>query len=160
MILLQSVIFNKIVLFGVATPMVLVYFIVKLPVKMNNLLVLTFAFLLGLSVDVFANTLGMAALACVLTAYIRTPLLRLFYGYDNDANNYIIGLRRGSVENFMKFISVIVTIYCAIIFITQAFTLFNMWELLLKIISSAVVTVLLIIAFESISSTASGGKRL
>lgn len=164
-LLLQSVIFNNIVLFGVATPMILVYFIIKMPAKVNILWVMTFAFFLGLSVDISANTLGMNALACVLTAFLRAPVMRLYFGYEEGNKNnskggeYGVGVGRGRAANFAKYAATMSAIYCTIIFVVQAFTLFSFWLLLAKIILSTLITFALIIAFDSIKIS-SGGKRL
>ncbi|MFI3240016.1 MAG: rod shape-determining protein MreD [Bacteroidales bacterium] len=158
-LILQSVIFNKIVLFGVATPMMIVYYIIKLPIKLNRIYALTVVFLLGLSVDIFANTLGMNALASVLTLYFRKPIMRIFYDYETETNSFDVNIRRGGAVNFLKYTITLAFVYCFVIFVIQSFTLFDFWSLLFKIIFSTVLTTVIIIAFESINIS-SGGKRL
>ena len=59
----QVVVFTHICLFGVAVPLVFIYFIIKLPVTLGVNWAMTVSFLLGLTVDLFSNTQGMNALA-------------------------------------------------------------------------------------------------
>ena len=61
-VLLQVTVFNHLVLFGVAVPMVFICWLLRLPVTLNVNWVLTCGFVLGLTVDIFSDTLGMNAL--------------------------------------------------------------------------------------------------
>ena len=61
---------NKIVLWGVAMPVVFIYLILRLPVNLHGGWVLTIAFFSGLIIDIFDNTPGMNALACTLMAAV------------------------------------------------------------------------------------------
>ncbi|MBR2084353.1 MAG: rod shape-determining protein MreD [Muribaculaceae bacterium] len=65
---------NKIVLWGVAMPVVFIYLILRLPVNLHGGWVLTIAFFSGLIIDIFDNTPGMNALACTLMAAVRRPV--------------------------------------------------------------------------------------
>jgi len=62
---------NKIVLFNVAMPIVVIYLILRLPVNLHGGWVLTIAFFTGLVIDIFNNTPGMNALACTILGAVR-----------------------------------------------------------------------------------------
>ena len=66
LVLAQVTIFNHIWLFGMAMPLVFIYFIISLPVTTPVNWTLTLGFLIGLSVDVFSNTAGLNALSCTI----------------------------------------------------------------------------------------------
>ncbi|MDE6503094.1 MAG: rod shape-determining protein MreD, partial [Muribaculaceae bacterium] len=59
LVLAQVTIFNHIWLFGLAMPLVFIYFIVSLPVTTPTNRMLTLGFMLGLTVDIFSNTAGL-----------------------------------------------------------------------------------------------------
>lgn len=68
LVLAQVLVFNRLYLFNIAIPLAFIYFIMRLPVTMSLMWVLTLSFFTGLSVDIFSDTLGMNALACTLLA--------------------------------------------------------------------------------------------
>ena len=70
-LVLVQVVFNKILLFGVAVPIVFIYLLLRLPVHTSVNWVMTIGFVLGLVIDVFSNTPGMNALACTILAAVR-----------------------------------------------------------------------------------------
>lgn len=62
----QAIIFNNLILFNVAVPLVFIYVIISLPVTLGTNISLTLAFITGLAVDIFGDTQGVNALACTL----------------------------------------------------------------------------------------------
>lgn len=62
LVLLQVSVFNRIALFGYATPFLFLYFILKLPTTLSANWTMTLSFLMGLVIDIFSNTPGMYAL--------------------------------------------------------------------------------------------------
>ena len=63
LLLAQVLICNHILLFNVATLFIFIYVIIHLPISLGTGWLLTWAFLSGLTVDVFSDTLGVNALA-------------------------------------------------------------------------------------------------
>jgi len=66
-------------------PMIILY----LPLEMRRSLVIVSAFVTGLLLDVFYDSLGIHTAALLLTAFIRTPILQLMeprQGYRNTAS--------------------------------------------------------------------------
>ena len=73
----QAIIFNNLILFNVAVPLVFIYVIISLPVTLGTNISLTLAFITGLAVDIFGDTQGVNALACTLLAFARKPVYEL-----------------------------------------------------------------------------------
>lgn len=151
-VLCQVVVFNHICLFGVAIPLVFIYFIIKLPVNLPVNWVLTLGFLLGLTVDIFSNTQGMNALACTLLAMCRLPVLHLYVPRLDDLPNADPSSRTLSPSVFMKYAVTLTTLYCTLFFIIDAFTFFDALHLILKIVCSSALTFVIIMAFDGFSS--------
>ena len=64
-----------------------ILFIVLLPFNTPKPLTLILAFILGLSIDMFYDTQGMHAAACITMAFVRSFVLELFApreGYDEQ----------------------------------------------------------------------------
>lgn len=153
LILCQVVVFNHICLFNVAIPLVFIYFIIKLPLTMSvNSLMLT-GFLLGLTIDIFSNTLGINALACTIMSALRNPVLRLYLPRQEDIANSIPSIKTLGLGVFLKYVLTFTLGYCLCYFLIEAFTFFNLGILLLRIIFSTILTSLIIIALASISSS-------
>ena len=71
LLLAQVLILNHIHLFQVATPLLYVYFVVTFRMDTPKWVILTSSFGLGLLVDIFASTPGMAAGCMTLIAMLQ-----------------------------------------------------------------------------------------
>ena len=91
--LLAQIICNRICLFGVAVPIVFIYFIIRLPMNMSANWVMFLSFLLGLSVDIFGNTQGMNALASTILAGSRRWVFSLYFPREDDMTNPVPSIR-------------------------------------------------------------------
>ncbi|HBH47981.1 MAG TPA: rod shape-determining protein MreD, partial [Bacteroidales bacterium] len=76
-VLVQILIFNNIELGGYLNPYVYTLFILLLPFETPGWVVLISGFLLGFSVDIFSETLGMHTAATVFMAYLRPIALSM-----------------------------------------------------------------------------------
>jgi rod shape-determining protein MreD len=62
LIILQVLLLNRINVFGIATPVLYIYFLLKLSIGRNQFYVIISGFLLGLIIDIFLNTPGVCKL--------------------------------------------------------------------------------------------------
>jgi rod shape-determining protein MreD len=76
----QIVIFNNMNFLGFIMPLPYLLFIILYPVNGNRSGLLITSFLLGLTMDVFSNSGGVHAAACVTLAYFRPTYLSLRLG--------------------------------------------------------------------------------
>ena len=152
-LLVVQLVCNKIVLFNIAMPVVFIYLILRLPVNLHGGWVLTIAFFSGLIIDIFNNTPGMNALACTLLAAVRRPVFNLFVSRENDMNIPIPSVDSMGVSDYFKYMATLVTGYCALIFIIQAFSLHNFVLTLARIAGSSVLSVIIIFGLDSLVST-------
>lgn len=152
LVLCQAVVFNHICLFGMAVPLVFIYFILKLPVTLGVNWVLTLSFILGITIDLFTNTQGMNALACTLIGVIRLPVLRLYVPRQDDITNPVPSVGSLGAAVFLKYAATMVTLYCILFFTIEAFAFFDFIKLLIRIAGSAALTVVIIFAFDGFTS--------
>ena len=152
-LLVAQVICSKIVLFSVAMPVIYIYLILRLPLNYSLNWTLTIACLFGLFVDMFNNTQGMNSLACVVMTIVRRPVFDMFILRDDEDNDPIPSMDSLGITGYLKYMATLVTIYCAVLFLTQAFTLHNFPLTLLRIVASSVLSILLIFGIDSLVST-------
>ena len=84
LIALQVLVFNNIKLFGYLDPFPYVLFIILYPVNSNRSLFIFMSFLLGLTLDMFGDTGGIHAIACLLLAYIRPSIFKFSFGLSYE----------------------------------------------------------------------------
>ena len=93
LVLLQVSVFNRIALFGYATPFLFLYFILKLPTTLSANWTMTLSFLMGLVIDIFSNTPGMYALASVSVAFVRRTFIALVLQRGNEEVSLVPSFR-------------------------------------------------------------------
>lgn len=86
--LVQVLFFKDMVLFDRGFCYVYVAFLLLLPLELGILLQMIMGFVVGAIIDIFYDSMGMHAAACVLIMYLRTYWLNLLTpqgGYDSGA---------------------------------------------------------------------------
>ena len=121
-VLIQVLVLNNIHFLRIATPFLYLYFIIKMPVGSSRTQVVFFSFIAGVVIDTFSNTPGMHAAACTLAGFCREPLIRVFMGKDLQHTT---------------------------LFVIESLTLFDPLFLVVRILSSVVMTTLLICTVEA-----------
>ncbi len=149
LVLLQVLLFNRISIFGLAVPILYLYFLIKLPYGRNRFYVIISGFLLGLIIDIFLNTPGMNAAATTIVATFRSVILNLFYP-KNEYEELVPSIHVSAVA-FIKFTIVMVLLHQTLLFFIEAFTLFNLIGTLMRIGASSLLTIILILALDSLS---------
>jgi rod shape-determining protein MreD len=150
LVLLQVWLFNNIHLFGVATPLLYIYFLIKLPVNMNRNTVLLLSALMGLSVDIFEYTLGLNMLTMTLVGFLRYYFLKLFVPED-IFDEFIPSFSTLGKFVFLRYAGALTLIHAFFLFLIESLTLFDPLLLFLRIVSSFILTILIIFAFESLN---------
>lgn len=149
--LAQAVVFDRLVLFGVAAPLVFLYLITSLPVTLGTSLSVALGFAAGFSVDVFADTLGLNALCCTILAFVRKPVFHLYVSYDDDLAGMPPSSQSMGTASFLKYLLTMVALYCVLLFAIEALQLFNVLLMAERIVASTVYTFILLYALDCIS---------
>jgi rod shape-determining protein MreD len=151
LLLAQVLVLNHVWLMNVATPLLYVYFAITFPRNTEKGEVLVWCFILGLLVDIFSNTPGLAAGSLTLIGMIQTYLVELFVPRDSAENLEVSAATLGWGK-FSMLSGTLTLIYCLLFFILEAFNFFD-WQLwILRAVCSTVLTLLLMLAIESVRS--------
>ena len=145
----QVLVLNHVWLLNVATPLLYVYFAITFPRNTAKGEVLIWCFVLGLLIDIFSNTPGLAAGSLTLIGMAQTYLLELFVPRDSAENLEVSAATLGWGK-FSMLSGMLTLFYCLLFFILEAFNFFD-WQLwILRTICSAALTLVLMLAVESI----------
>jgi hypothetical protein len=117
-----------------------VLFILLIPFNTSKPLVLVISFVMGLWIDVFYNTQGMHASACVMMGFARGGILKLLSpreGYDESLHP-----TSSSMGNawYISYALLLIVIHQFILFYIEAFTFHEFFRTLLRVICSSLAT--------------------
>lgn len=150
LVLLQVLILNNIQFSGFVNPYFYVLFILLMPFETPNWILLVIAFLLGLSIDLFANTIGMHASATVLMAFIRPYILRIFAPRDNYEVGTFPRVYYYGFSWFLKYSLILVLVHHIFLFFIEVFRFSDIMMTLSRTLLSSLFTLILIMLSQFI----------
>ena len=179
LLLVQVLILNNVHMEGFATPFVYIYLMIKFASDTGRKEQMLWAFALGLSVDMFADTPGMNASASVLLAFVRPFFLRLFMPRDMSdkllafvrpfflrlfmprdmSDNFIPGFRTMGAGSFIKYVAVCTLLHHTALYAIEYFSAAHAGMAVLHMAASSVLTMACITAIEGIRRTPANKER-
>lgn len=143
-IFLQILVLNNIQFSGYVNPYLYVFIILMLPFATPVWMVMLISLGAGLLIDMFQDTMGMHAAACVMMGYSRSFILKLFSprdGYDSSTEPTLHYL---GASWYLSYSILLVLIHHFTFFFLEAFSADEMLFTLSRMMLSLVFTVLLI----------------
>lgn len=144
LVLVQVLILNKIQFSGFFNPYIYILFVMLLPLSTPKYLLLILGFLIGLTIDIFSNTLGVHAAATVFIAFVRPFIIRIISIREDDRNDYL-GLHQNSIIWFLSYAFFMVLVHHIFLFYLEVYTFTNFFNTLYRAILSTVFSVIVII---------------
>ncbi len=143
LILVQALILNSINFLGYVNPYIYILFILLFPVNNNRSLFLVLSFILGLTLDLFLDSGGVHAVACLTIAYIRPVVLKFSFGTLYDYHS----LKFNETELIKRttYITILVLIHHLILFSLEIFSSNKIILMLKKSLFSSIFTIILCI---------------
>ncbi len=149
--LVQVLVLNYVWLFNVATPLLYVFFAITFPRNSAKGEVLVWCFMLGLVIDLFSNTPGLASGSMTLIGLLQPYLLELFVPRDS-AENMEVSVATLGMGKFFTFSLILTLLYSLLFFALEAFNFFEWQMWLLRSVCSTTLTMVLMLAIESVRS--------
>ncbi len=152
-LLYQVLILQNVVLFHTAFCFLYVAYLLVLPVETNPIVLMGIGLIMGLAVDMFYDSLGLHAFACVLMMYVRNYWLNSLTpqgGYDSNDRP---SLAMNGLQWFMVYALPMVFLHHSILFFTEAAGFDMFWFTLWKIITSSLFTMVVILIAEFLFPT-------
>ena len=150
LVLAQVLICNHIMIFNVATLFIFIYVIINLPLSLPTGWLLTWAFLSGLIVDIFSDTLGVNALACTVLAMVKKPVFYAYIPKDDRTKDILPSLSSLGFSVYAKYLLSMTAIYCLLVFSIEYMSIADIKEIAIMSAGSALFTFLILIGLDSL----------
>lgn len=151
LILIQVLICNQMNYLGYLNPFVYVLFILLYPVVSNRFQFLIWCFVMGIIIDLFLDTGGAHAAACVTIAYIRPIFLKFVFGaaYEYQA------IRFGETEivTRLTYFALLIIIHHSILLSLLYFDFSKMNLIISNTLSSSLFTLILALLLNVLFSS-------
>lgn len=144
-VLLQVFLFNNIQLGRLINPYVYVLFIMLLPFETPKWVLLVSAFVLGISIDAFSQTLGIHASATVFMAFLRPYTLSVIAPRDNYEPGTLPRLHYYGFRWFLKYTFVMVLAHHLFLFYIEMFSFNDFFLTLSRALLSSVFSITIIV---------------
>ncbi len=144
LVLIQVLVLNQVYLGGFINPYIYVLFVILLPLNSPRYAVLILGFLIGLTIDVFSNSLGIHAAATVFIAYLRPLVIRSISSRDEDRSEYP-GLHQSKFRWFLSYVAIMVLLHHIVLFYLGTFTFSHFFQTFYQILLSAVLSIFIIV---------------
>ena len=148
-VLLQVLVMNNIHLFGVITPFIYIYVILKLPVDVTRSKTILISFLLGFIIDIFSNTFGMHAAACTLIGFVRMPLMERIVDMKEMPEGLQPSYKLFGYSKFIHYAVLLVAIHHITLFLIESFSFFQPLYMIVRMLSSILLTLVLVCVIEA-----------
>ena len=136
----QVLIFNRIDLFGYINPFPYILFIILYPVNGNKSGLLLASFFLGILMDMFCNSGGVHAAACIVLAYFRPSIFKFSFGLSYEYQT--VKLNDILTPERFSFILIAVVIHHSVLFILEVFKISLLIDILLRSVLSTLFTII------------------
>lgn len=136
----QVLIFNRIDLFGFINPFPYVLFIILYPVNGNKSGLLAASFLLGLLMDMFWNSGGVHAAACLVLAYYRTAIFKFSFGLSYEYQT--VRLNDVVTPERFSFLLIAIVLHHFVLFVLEVFKVSFLWDILVRTVLSTIFTII------------------
>lgn len=131
--------------------MIYILFLYWYPIKENRITFIITSFLLGLTIDIFSDTLALNAAATTTIAYLRPTIMRFVFGVNYEFQSF--KLNNSTKAQQFTFLALLVVIHHAIYFTLEIFSVTNTVLILKKTVSIGLASILLCLLFGSLFST-------
>lgn len=150
LVITQVLIFNNLNFLGFINPFVYVIFFYWYPIKTNRAIFMLSAFLLGLVIDIFSDTLALNALASVTIAYARPSIMRFCFGVNYDFQSF--SFKNTTKVQRVTFLALLVILHHLIFFSFEILSIAHILLILKKVLATGMVTLILCVLFSSLFS--------
>ncbi len=138
-VFLQAALLNKLIIANTAFCFFYVGFLLFLPLNTDKLVQLILGFLIGLTIDVFGDTLGIHSISCVFIMFARPYWIKISIGDQVDSNSFI-NLQEISLPSMLIYSTPLIFIHHSFVFLLDSIGSGTNYNTLLKILFSTFFT--------------------
>lgn len=142
LVLLQVLVLNNINFLGYVNPYLYILFIIIFPLDGNKSLLIVLSFLLGLSIDLFGDSGGVHAAACLVIAYLRPWFLKFSFGVSYEYN--MVKISKAPASERITYITLMVLVHHLVLFSLEIFSFSHILLLLKSTLFSGIFSIVLV----------------
>jgi len=150
LVLLQALLLSHVNFLGYINPYLYILFIITFPFNSNKSLLIILSFLLGLTIDIFGDSGGVHAAACLVIAYLRPIILKFSFGVSYEYN--VIKINNIDFGKRLIYVTSMVFLHHLVLFSMEIFNINHVMLLLKSTLFSGIFSVVLILSSISIFS--------
>lgn len=144
LVLVQILVLNNIQFSGYINPYLYIIFILWLPIETPKWLLLLIAAAIGLSVDVFSDTLGMHTSASIFMAFCRPTILNVLAPRDGYEVNQVPNIQDFGIGWFIGYAATLTILHHIFLFTVEVFRFSDFFSTLGRTLASAFFSIVLI----------------
>ena len=146
--MVQLLVVNNLELTTYINPFIYIIFILSLPVNMKPWIVLTISFFTGMVMDSFYSTPGLHMGATIFMGYLRGFYLRIAANKEDFESRISPSVADKGIVWFLVYALSLTIAHHLFLFFFEVYSFFEFFRTLLRISSSALFSVLLIVIGE------------
>src|SRR6476620_5010611 len=136
----QILIFNNMNFLGYINPYPYILFIILYPVNGNKTALLLSSFVLGIIMDMFCNSGGVHAAACLVLAYYRPAIFKFSFGLSYEYQT--VRLNDVLTPERFSFILIAVVLHHLVLFVLEIFKITFLWDILVRTVLTTLFTII------------------
>lgn len=148
LVLVQVLIIKNIELGRFINPFVYVLFLIILPFETPKWSLLFISFILGITIDMFYDTGGLHAAACVVMGYLRPGILKLFSPRDGYETGTQPTVQYLGIPWFLSYAGILVLAHHFVLFFMEIFRFSEFFSTFFRVIVSSISTMILILVIQ------------
>jgi len=150
LVLVQVLVFNRLNFFGFINPMVYILFLYWYPIKENRATFIGLSFLLGLSIDLFSDTMALHSAATITIAYLRPAIMRFVFGINYEFQSF--KLSNTTKAQQFTFLALLILVHHLVYFSLEIFSIANLFLIAKRVLSIGFASIVLCLLFSSLFS--------
>ena len=144
-VLFQVLLLKNFILFDTAFCFLYVAFILLLPLEIGPLTLMTLAFVVGFIIDLFYDSIGINAAACVFIAFLRPYWMKIITPRGGYEEIVIPNLKTMDLAWFLTYTIPLLFIHHAVVFYLEAGGFTNFFMTLSKVLFSTILSFIVVI---------------
>lgn len=135
---------------GYINPYFYIYFILLLPFSTPRWMLLILAFILGIGIDMFTNTIGLNAAACVIMAFARPFVISAISSGPESLIGDTPSLKNQGLKWFLYYAIILILVHHISLFYLEIFRLSEFIATFVRVLLSSAFTLILVMISEYI----------
>ena len=145
---LQAIVFEKTYFFNSVVFSPIIFYFIVFNYNKNSFSELTFAFFVGIILDIFNDSLGIYSLSISLMVFIRNYWIPFYFTFDKISSNKPYNSYELGIQSFFIYSFPLIFIFNSFLYIFELYSISFLPFLILKILLSSFLNFILILILQ------------